>query len=133
MTTTAMDLLDCLRAHLADFADFELPDLCSVHASLHEPHITAQLHTQNPPQLAAGLLAWADTLTEPTAEVWRVPDGASIHLSITGRLTGEVSVHVNSGAPHATRGPGGDLAPGTTAPVSLPTLRHLATPGEVTL
>jgi hypothetical protein len=130
MTTTAMDLLDCLRAHLGAF---ELPDLCSVHASIHEPHITAQLRAQDPPQLAAGLLAWADTLTDATAEVWRVPAGHSIHLSITGRLPGGMSVHVYGGMPFTTHGPGGDLAPGTTAPVLLASLRHLATPGEVTL
>jgi hypothetical protein len=128
--TTALALLDAIRAHLAAF---ELPGLCSVHASIHEPTIDVQLRRHHTPQLAADLLTWADTLTDPTAEVWRVPDGASIHLSITGRLTSEVSVHVYSGAPHTTRSPGGDLAPGTTAPVSLSTLRHLATPGEVTL
>ncbi|HKR52658.1 MAG TPA: hypothetical protein VJT72_24375 [Pseudonocardiaceae bacterium] len=130
MTTTAMDLLDCLHAHLADF---ELPDLCSVHASIHEPHITAQLRAQDPSQLAAGLLAWADTLTQPTAEAWRVPNGHSIHLSITGRLPGGVSVHVYGAMPFTARGPGGNLAPSATAPVLLTTLRHLTTPGQVTL
>ncbi len=130
MTTTAMDLLDCLRAH---FSAFELPDLCSVHASLHEPHITAQLRAQDPPQLAAALLAWADTLTEPTAGAWRVPDGHSVHLSITGGLSGGVSVYVYGGMLFTARGPGGNLTPGTTAPVLLATLRHLATPGQVTL
>ena len=130
MTTTAMDLLDCLRTHLAAF---ELPDLCSVHASLHEPHITAQLRTQDPPQLATALLAWADTLTQPTAAAWRVPHGHSVHLSITGRLSDGLSVHVYGGMPVTTRGPGSDLPPAITAPVSLATLRHLATPGQVTL
>ena len=130
MTTTAMDLLDSLCAHLAAF---ELPDLCSVHASLHEPHLTAQLRAQDPPQLAAGLLAWADTLTDPTAEAWRVPNGHSIHLSITGQLSGGVNVHVYGGVPVTAHSPGGDLAPGTTAPVSLAILRHLAAPGDVTL
>ncbi|HKR51791.1 MAG TPA: hypothetical protein VJT72_19855 [Pseudonocardiaceae bacterium] len=130
MTTTAIDLLDCLRTHLDDFA---LPDLCAVHASIHEPHLTAQLRTQEPPQLAAGLLTWADTLTEPTAETWRVSHGHSVHLSITGRLPGGVSVHVYGAMPFTARGPGGDLAPSATAPVLLATLRHLATPEEMTL
>jgi hypothetical protein len=128
MTTTAMDLLDCLRAHLTEF---ELPDLCSVHASIHEPHITAQLRTQESPQLASGLLAWADTLTQPTAEAWRVPHGHSIHLSITGQLPDGMSVHVYGAVPFTARCPGGDLAPSATAPVLLATLRHLATHGEV--
>jgi hypothetical protein len=128
--TTALALLDAIRVHLAAF---ELPGLCSVHASIHEPTIDVQLRRHHTPQLAADLLAWADTLTEPTAEVWRVPDGASIHLSITGRLTDGVSVHVYAGAPHTTRCPGGDLTPGAKAPVSLATLHHLATPGQVTL
>ena len=61
MTTTAIDLLDCLRAHLAAF---ELPDLCSVHASIHEPHITAQLRTQDPPQLAAA--CWPGPTPSPS-------------------------------------------------------------------
>jgi hypothetical protein len=128
--TTALALLDAIRAHLAAF---ELPGLCSVHASIHESTIDVQLRHHHTPQLAADLLAWADTLTDPTAKVWRVTDGASIHLSITGQLTDGVSIHVYAGAPHTTHGPGGDLPPAATAPVSLATLRHLATPGQVTL
>jgi len=128
--TTAVALLDAIRAHLAEF---ELPQLCSVHASIHGPNVSAQLCCQDAPELAAGLLAWADTLAEPAAEAWRVPDGDSVHLSVTGRLPGGVSVHVYGAMPFTARGPGGDLAPGATAPVLLATLRHVTTPGEVTV
>ena len=127
MTTTAMDLLDCLRTHLAAF---ELPDLCSVHASLHEPHITAQLRTQDPPQLATALLAWADTLTQPTAAAWRVPHGHSVHLSITGQLPSGVSVYVYGGMRFTARGPAATSHPAPQHPCRWPPCATLPPPGR---
>ncbi|HWR48580.1 MAG TPA: hypothetical protein VN327_13360 [Pseudonocardiaceae bacterium] len=132
MSTTVVDQLDCLRAHLAAF---ELPELYSVHVSAApgEPTVTMQLSVHHPSQIAAGLLAWVDTLTDVTTEVWRVPRGDSVHLSVIGQLAGGLTIRVYGGLPLTARGIGADLAPGGRKTMPLAALRHLATPGEVTL
>ncbi|HWR48061.1 MAG TPA: hypothetical protein VN327_10695 [Pseudonocardiaceae bacterium] len=131
MSATAMDLLDAFRSH---FDQFELPDLYSVHVITGSggPRVSAQLAAHHPPQIATGLLAWADTLTDVTAEAWRVPSGDSVHLSVIGRLAEDVTVRVYGGVPFTPRGPGADLAPNTSATVTLAVLRHLAILGKVT-
>ncbi len=128
--TTTVDLLDSFRAHLAAF---ELPELCSVHVSRYGPNVSAQLACQQPPRIASGLLAWADTLTEVTAEAWRVPCGDSVHLSVTGCLPGDVSVRIYGGVPFTEHGPGADLAPNARTTVPLTVLREQATIEEVTV
>ncbi|HEU0086587.1 MAG TPA: hypothetical protein VFQ77_02845 [Pseudonocardiaceae bacterium] len=130
MTRNAVELLDALRVHLADF---ELPDLYSVNvaASAHAPQVSAQLVAHESPEIAAALLAWADTLAEPAADSWRVPTGDTVHLSVTGRLPGGTGIRIYGGLPFTERGPGGGLAPGDTAPLRLGALRHLADLGEV--
>lgn len=132
MTATAMDLLDSIRAHLAEF---ELPDMWSVHAvtSFSGPNVDVQLARRESPEIAGALLAWADTLTGVTAEAWRVPNGESVHLSVIGRLPGGVSVRVFVGVPFTGRGLGGDLAPDASKTVPLVVLREWATLGEVTV
>jgi hypothetical protein len=92
-----------------------------------------QLACHQPPQIASALLAWADTLTEVTAEAWRVPGGDSVHLSVLGQLPGGVSVRVYGGVPFTQHGIGGDLAPDASKTVPLAVLRERATLGEVTV
>jgi hypothetical protein len=130
MSTTA-DLLDALRAHLAAF---EVPALFSVRltTSTCGPHVSAQLPGHHRPQIAAGLLAWADTLTEVTTTVWRVPAGDCLHLTVTGQLPGGVTVEVYGGMPFTGRGIGAELVPQSTTTVPLAALRAMATPDEVT-
>jgi hypothetical protein len=128
--TTTVDLLDSLRTHLAAF---ELPQLCSVHVTGCGPEVTAQLACRTSSQIAGALLIWADTLTDVTAEVWRVPRGDSVHLSVLGQLPGGVSVRVYGAAPFTEHAIGGDLAPDTTTSVTLAILRERATVEEVTL
>ena len=130
--TTTIDLLDSLRAHLAEF---ELPALCSVHItkSLSGPNVTAQLACHTLPQITSGLLAWANTLTRGIAEVWRVPRDDCVHLSVIGCLPGEVSIRVYGGVPCTPRGLGCDLPPDASTTVPLAVLRERATVGEVTL
>ena len=132
MTTTAMDLLDSIRAHLAEF---ELPDLWSVHvvASCSGPNVDVQLDRRDSPGIAGGLLAWADTLTEVTVEACRVPNGKSVHLSVMGQLPNGVLVRVFGGVPFTGRGIGGDLAPDASKTVPLAVLREQATLGKVTV
>jgi hypothetical protein len=95
--------------------------------------VSVQLATHNLPEIATGLLAWADTLTEITTEAWRVPRGDSLHLSVAGRLSGGVLVEVYGGLAFTEHGIGRDLAPGSRKTVSLAALRERANPGEVML
>ena len=128
MTTTA-DLLAAISAHLAEF---ELPATASVHLAqgMTGPEVTVQLSCHTPSEIAQGLLAWADTLTEVSAATWRVPRGDSVHLSVTGRLPGGAAALVY-GALAASQCPlGRDLASGATATIPLAALRHTATEGQ---
>ncbi|MGH3965373.1 MAG: hypothetical protein ACRDRY_19280 [Pseudonocardiaceae bacterium] len=132
MTTTAIDLLDSLRAHLAAF---DLPPMWSVHvvASFSGSNVTVQLARRESAEIAGALLAWADTLTEVTAEAWRVPAGDCVHLSVIGRLPGGVSIRVYGSVPFSRHGLGADLAPDASKTVPLAVLRERATLGEVTV
>ena len=131
MSTTAMDLLDAIRVH---FTQFEPPDFYSVHMSAApgEPTVTLQLAARHPSQIATGLLAWIDTLTGVTTEVWRVPRRDSVHLSVIGQLTEGVTICVYSGLSFTQHGIGADLAPGGRKTVPLAVLREWAALGEVT-
>jgi hypothetical protein len=128
--STVVDRLDSLRAHLTAF---ELPDLYSVTVvtAVGTLDVSAQLACHHPPEIASGLLAWADTLTNVTTEAWRVPSGDTVHLSVIGRLPGDVSIRVYGDVPFIEHGIGADLAPDASTIVPLVVLRHLATPGEV--
>ena len=132
MLTTVIDMLDALRAHLAAF---ELPELYSVTVitARGERRVSVHLTCDQLPDIASGLLAWAETLTETTAEAWRVPDGDSIHLSVTGQLPNGTLVHVYSGMAFTEHGIGANLAPDTSTTLPLAVLREQATLGEVTL
>jgi hypothetical protein len=130
--TTTVALLEAIRTHLTDF---ELPELYSIHLtkSLSGPNVTAQLACRTPPQIAEALLVWADTLTDPTLEAWRVPRGDTVHLSVTGHLSGGTSVAVYGGVDFTDHNIGKNLAPDAHTTVALTVLRQRATPGEVTL
>jgi hypothetical protein len=123
--TTTVDLLTAVCAHLTAF---ELPVIGSVYvgAALSAPQVTVQLACHEPSTIAQGLLAWADTLTEVTAQAWRVPCGDSVHLSVTGLLPGGAAVLVYGGTWATHRGLGVDLAPDATTTIRLPMLRHAA-------
>jgi hypothetical protein len=128
--TSMVDLLTAIGAHLTEFA---LPATASVHvaATMSAPQVTIQLASRQPPAIAGGLLAWADTLTEVSAEVWRVPQGDSVHLSVTGLLPCGAAVLVYGGLAAAPGGLGVDLAPSAAATIPLAALRHAATIEEV--
>jgi hypothetical protein len=132
MSTTVINLLDALWTHLNDFA---LPHLGSVHFTTYSEgvQVSMQLAAHHLPEIADGLLAWVDTLTETTAEAWRVPRGDSVHLSVVGRLSGGVLAQVYGGLAFTEHGIGADLAPGASKTMPLAVLRERATPGEVIL
>ena len=66
MSTTVVDLLDSLRAHLSSG---ELPAPCAVNVTTFSggPDVSMQIACRASSETAAGLLAWADTLTGITA------------------------------------------------------------------
>jgi hypothetical protein len=116
-----------LAAHLADH---QLPEPASVQvvARAGESEVRAQVHSLTVPRVAVELLAWAETLTTVTAEVWRPPHGDGVHLSITSTLIGPggtVELDVYGGAaddPVLFT----DLAPGQRRDVPLGHLRTWA-------
>jgi hypothetical protein len=130
MSSSIVDLLAEISAHLAAF---ELPTVASIHitAGAAAPQVTVQLTRRDPAALSQGLLAWADTLTQVTAQAWRVPHGDSVHLSITGSIAASTSILVYGGLPTHRDGLGTDLTPGATTTVPLAVLRHAATSQEV--
>jgi hypothetical protein len=126
--TTTVDLLAAIGAHLAEF---ELPPIASVlvTAAISAPHVTVQL--ADPAAMARGLLTWADTLTQVTAQARRVPRGESVHLSVTGLFPDEASVLVYGAMAVPELGLGADLAPDACMPIPLGALRHATTLREV--
>ncbi|MDQ2884435.1 MAG: hypothetical protein M3Y48_25695 [Actinomycetota bacterium] len=124
--TTTVDLLAAIGAHLAEF---ELPPIASVlvTAAISVPQVTVQLASHDPAAIARGLLAWADTLTQVIAQARRVPRSGSVHLSVTGLLTGGASVLVYGAMPVPEHGLGADLAPDTTTTIPLGALRRATT------
>jgi hypothetical protein len=129
---TVVDRLDSLRAHLTAF---ELPELYSVNVITASggPTVSAQLACHHLPQIATGLLVWADTLTDVTIEAWRVPSGDSVHLSVIGRLPDGVTIRVYGGMAFTVHGIGANLAPDASTTVPWALLRERATLGEVAL
>jgi len=127
---STVDLLAALCAHLTEF---ELPAIASVHLGTAPaaPRVTVQLTRHQPPSITQALPAWTDTLTDVTAQSWRLPRGDSVHLSVTGLLPGGASVLVYGGVRGTHRGRGADLAPEATTTIPLPLLRHAATIEEV--
>ncbi|MDQ3275440.1 MAG: hypothetical protein M3Q39_10535 [Actinomycetota bacterium] len=83
------------------------------------------------PEITAALRAWADTLTEPAAEAWRVPRGHELHLAVTGRLPGGATVRIYGGMAFPERGLGADLTPGAHTPLRLAALHPVAALGQV--
>jgi hypothetical protein len=127
--TTTVDLLATITAHLAEF---ELPATASVHVAerMSGPQVTVQLSCRTPSAIAQGLLAWADTLTDVSAQARRVPRGHSVHLSVSGRLPGGTAVLVYGGRAATHCALATDLVADATTTIPLAALRHTATEGE---
>lgn len=117
------DQLTALRTHLGTFV---LPEPCRVSLECWNPLVTVQLDRVTLDRVAVALLVWADTLTRVTADAWRVPDGHSVHLSVTGRLAGGARLRVFDAVAHDPTVPGLDLAANAHRPVALGELRAWA-------
>ena len=130
--SVSVDLLDSVRTH---FVDFELPALWSIDitASATGPSVSVQLASHQRHDIASGLLTWADTLSEVTAEAWRIPSGEFVHLSVIGRLSDGATVRVYGGVPFTGLNVGVELAPDVHITIPLAVLRAKATLGEANL
>jgi hypothetical protein len=128
------DHLSALVALADHLTAFDLPAALastSVHQEITGHSVTVQLCCRVHPDLAAALLAWADTLTGVTAEAWRPPSGDSVHLSITGRLTDGSPVTVYGGLSRTVQVFGPYLEPGDRRALPLTVLREWADLGGV--
>ncbi len=122
---TLLTYLSTIQAHLAKHRGLAGPFYVKAETDSYGPNVVIQLDcNRRLSAVAGGLLTWADSLTEVTAEAWRVPTGASVHLSITG-IAGGMSVMAYDAAPFDAS-VFADLAAGQRRPINLGQLRAWA-------
>ncbi|MCE7008268.1 hypothetical protein LWC34_36455 [Kibdelosporangium philippinense] len=122
-------VLTSVAEHLGGF-ELNEPVQVTVRALRGGPSGTVQLAGGSLPELAAELLAWADTLDNVTATVWRPhwPDDEQLHLEIRGELTDNTQVKVFGGLFNGPDVPG--LGYGCRIELSWAWLRAWASLGE---
>ncbi|WP_370934897.1 hypothetical protein [Amycolatopsis sp. cg13] len=122
-----MIFLDAIRDHL-DL--YQLPPVASLDVTAWSRPITVQLDAEGLSEVARALRVWAHTLDDVTANLWRVRDGVSVHLSITGRTPCGIPVRVYGAVPFdPSTFP--DLPAGDTQEMPVSLLRDWTLPGEV--
>jgi hypothetical protein len=125
-----IQLLGSIRDHLRTHP--AVGAVASVSASRFEGGcITVQLEAVELVPLAAGLLAWANTIGDVTAAVWRIRVSGTMHLRIVGHLRDLTWIEVYGGVPHS-EAVFGDLQPGGRQSVALSVLRAWANGEAVT-
>lgn len=125
---TLVQAAHLLATHLTEHALPE-PGLLEVVSKTRQSRATAQVHSLTVPEVAAELLAWADTLTTVTVQAWRPPSGDRVHLAMASILNGPAGpaeLTVYGGADHDPALVG-DLTPGEHRAVTLGELRAWAT------
>lgn len=120
--TTMDTLTGALRSHLLGSA---LPAPVHVQLDLMTAEISVQVDHACTYRALADLLAWADSLHTVSARWWRTPTG-SLHLTVRGRTTAGVHVHVYTGLWWRDCAELVQLAEGQDEGVSLAELRRLA-------
>jgi hypothetical protein len=91
ITSSRRTALVHAAAMLAGYlAEHTLPEPASLSLSTigGPAKLTAQLRPDTLTAVAAELLAWADTLHAVTVQVWRLPEGERVHLSIRSSIAG---------------------------------------------
>lgn len=125
----AVRLLGSIREHLTDHPIGA--EIYSVRADACDGgSIAVHLSRVDLPVLAAGLLAWADTLTNIVASAWRIRYGDSVHLRITGQLPDSTWVEVYGAVSYTEATFGADLQPGGQQSLGLSVLRSWAAGDE---
>jgi len=124
--TTMLRLLGSIRDHLTVHSlTTPLASVRVASSLLDGEHVTVHLRPSLLPDLAAGLLAWAETLTKVTVTAWRPPHGETVHLTVTGERHDTTRVDVYGGVDFAETF--GDLQPDGRQGVALSVLRGWAT------
>ena len=129
-SVTLVRAAETLAAHVADY---QLPEmaLLGVLTEGGRWEVRAQVQPHTLGGIAAELVIWAQTLSTLAIQVWRVPDGHRVQLSIASSLTGpagEVRLTVYGGCPHDPALVV-DLAPGGKRTATLQQLRVWAVVG----
>jgi hypothetical protein len=96
---TMITYLSTIQAHLARHRGLAGPFNVSFDLHDYRPNVVVQLDGSGClATVAGGLLTWADSVTEVTAEAWRPSTGTDVHLSVSG-MVGGVSVRAFDAAP----------------------------------
>jgi FtsP/CotA-like multicopper oxidase with cupredoxin domain len=134
-TSTSATFVQAAETLAAHVADYQLPEMAflGVMTSGGRSEARAQVQPHTLAGIAAELVIWAQTLNTLAIQVWRVPEGDRVQLSIASTLTGpagEVGLTVYGGCPHDPALVI-DLAPGDKRNVTLQQLRVWAVGGGV--
>jgi hypothetical protein len=122
---TMITYLSTIQTHLARHRGLAGPFNISLALHDYRPNVVVQLDSNRRlATVAGGLLTWAESLTEVTAEAWRPPTGTDVHLSVSG-MVGGVSVRAFDAAPFDAAVFAG-LEPGQRGSIPLGRLRAWA-------
>lgn len=118
---TTLTLLEAVRSHLTahHLPDDEMYSITLYPRGRPDYRVMVQLSEDGHRTSVARLLGWAATLSVGHLEVWRVPTGESVHLSVHGVLPGGITVRVFTDVPFTETTVGADLTPGASKTVSL--------------
>lgn len=125
----AIRLLGSIREHMTTHEIDAVID--SVRADACDGGSIAVHLTHNDlPAVAAGLLAWADTINNIVAAAWRIRYGDNVHLRITGQLPDSTWIEIYGAVTYTETTFGADLQPGGQQSLGLAVLRSWAAGDE---
>ena len=134
-STTGVTLVQAAELLWAHLADHQLSEPAALTVRIRRAgcsEVNAQVGSSPVPDVAVELLLWTHTLTTVTVQVWRVPAGDRVHLSIGSTLTGPagaVELEVFGGADYDPV-IFADLAPGESRSASVGELSRWAASGS---
>ena len=96
VASTVDSLIGQFRSHMLGRS---LPAPAYVHLEVSERRVAVQIDVgRNTSERLANLLLWAHTLDEVTAQWWRTTAN-SLHITIHGRTSGGLRMHLYMGVP----------------------------------
>jgi hypothetical protein len=89
-SSTGMTFVQAAEVLAAHLVNHKLPEpaLQAVMTIGGCSQLRVQLRSHTVAEIAAELLMWAQTLSTVTVQIWRVPEGDRVQLSITSTMTG---------------------------------------------